>query len=93
MADQQTIQLTPEDARSLADKLAEFSRTLTPGELARLTHAVQRSMQQGDDVQGFGWWDPFSWSSWSNWWGGDQLTSASPLSFGGAEYFLGPDEN
>ena len=68
MSGPQSSQVSEADARSLTQKLAEFSRTLTPGEQAALQQVIQRSMGQGEDVQGFSSWDPSDANSWWNWW-------------------------
>ena len=53
MTDQQTPEFSESDVQSLGKKMAEFSRTLTPGELAALTQILQQAMPDGSDVQGF----------------------------------------
>jgi hypothetical protein len=53
MKDQQAPEFSEGDVQSLGKKLAEFSRTLAPGELAALTQILQQAMPDGSDVQGF----------------------------------------
>ena len=53
MADQQTPEITEADVQSLAQKLAQFNKTLTPGEFAALAAVVVSGMPQAEDVQGF----------------------------------------
>lgn len=61
-------QISEADARSLTQKLAEFSKTLTPGEQAALWQVIQRTMSQEGDVQGYSSWDPGDANWWWNWW-------------------------
>jgi hypothetical protein len=51
MADQQAI--SEADVQSLAQKLTQFTQTLTPGEQAALAAVVLRGTPQGEDVEGF----------------------------------------
>ena len=51
MADQQAI--TDADVQSLAQKLEQFNKTLTPGELAALSAVVLRGMAPAEDVAGY----------------------------------------
>lgn len=41
------------DVQSLGQKLAEFSRTLTPGEQRVLTELLQHAMPEGNNGRGF----------------------------------------
>lgn len=54
MAEQQTPEISEADVQSLAQKLAQFNQTLTPGELAALAAVVVSGMPQTEDVQGYG---------------------------------------
>lgn len=53
MADQQVARFSEADVQSLGQKLAEFSRTLTPGEQRALTELLRQAIPEGSDVQGF----------------------------------------
>jgi len=53
VADQQGVRFSEADVQSLGQKLAEFSRTLTPSEQRVLTELLQHAMPEGSDVQGF----------------------------------------
>ncbi len=50
------------DARSLADKLAAFTDTLSPREAAILALAMQGA--SAGEVEGYGWWDTRSADGW-----------------------------
>ena len=56
-----------EDVNSLAWKLAEFSKTLSPGEQAAWQERIQRDWSQ-DDVQGYAAWSPEDANWWQSWW-------------------------
>ncbi|MHB8595514.1 MAG: hypothetical protein ACYDER_01745 [Ktedonobacteraceae bacterium] len=51
MADNQAI--SQDDLQSLATKLAEFAKTLTPAEQAALLEQLQQTPAADEDVQGF----------------------------------------
>lgn len=51
MADNQTV--SEGDLQSLAVKLAEFTRTLTPGEQTALMEQLKQAPAADDDVQGY----------------------------------------
>ena len=53
MADQQAPQFSEADVQSLGQKLAEFSRILTPGEQAALIKMLLHAMPGGSEAQGF----------------------------------------
>jgi hypothetical protein len=56
MTDEQTITMTAADARSLAQKLEQFSQTLSPGEQAALQRLLDEAMTVavgGEDVRGY----------------------------------------
>ena len=53
MADQHVSRFSEVDVQSLGQKLADFSRTLTPGERRALTELLQHAMPEGSDGQGF----------------------------------------
>jgi len=46
--------ITQADVQSLADKLAQFTQSLTPGEQAALAAVIMRGAPQSEDVQGYG---------------------------------------
>lgn len=75
MADQQVIQPTQEDVRSLADKLAEFGKALAPGEQALLGKMIhRRTPEQNDDVQGYQYVDVWApWTGWQEYWVPDRI--------------------
>jgi len=53
MADQQTPEISEADVDSLAGKLEQFNKTLTPGEQAALAEVIRHAMPQDEDVEGF----------------------------------------
>ncbi len=68
MTAQWTTQVSESDARSLTEKLAAFSSTLTDGERDALNKAISQSMQKSSDVQGFAAWDATNSEAWWGWW-------------------------
>ena len=56
MSNEQTITMSAADARSLAQKLEEFNRSLTPGEQAAFQRLMEEAMTVavgGEDVRGY----------------------------------------
>ena len=64
MAGQADGQPKEADLRSLSEKLAAFTETLTPRERAILMTVVQSAIVRDADVQGYGWWDSASSADW-----------------------------
>ena len=63
-----TTEVSESDARSLTEKLAAFSQSLTDGERDALAKAINLSMQKSSDVQGYSAWDWNSSEAWWGWW-------------------------
>ncbi len=68
MTAQWTSQVSESDARSLTEKLAAFSKTLSDGEREALSMAINQSMQKSSDVQGYASWDATNSEAWWGWW-------------------------
>lgn len=68
MTAQWTTEVSEADARSLTEKLATFSKTLSQGERAALSKAIGHTMEKSGDVQGYASWDPTQSEAWWGWW-------------------------
>lgn len=62
------VRPTREDAKSLGNKLAEFTKTLSPGERALWERKVAQSLGRGD-VEGYDWvLAGFEFDPWTGQW-------------------------
>lgn len=68
MTAQWTTDVSESDARSLTEKLASFSKTLSQGELVALSKAIGHTMEKSGDVHGYASWDPTQSEAWWGWW-------------------------
>jgi hypothetical protein len=64
-----TVAPTKEDAASLGRKLADFTKTLSPGELALWQRKVAQTLPQKGDVQGYDWvLEGYEYDPWTGQW-------------------------